>query len=213
MRELVLKMNISLDSFVSGPHGEMDWVFANMDQESTDWVVRSISNASLYIMGSHTFHDMVRWWPTSTEPYAPAMNKNPKAVFSNRGRAALEGAETAQALEEAARARAAAGKSSAELQPGAESWAATEVIEGDLAHGIQRLKSMDGKPIIAFGGASFAQSLIKTELVDRFELLVQPVALGAGLPLFSKLEAPLKLALVNATPFPCGAVGQVYRPT
>jgi dihydrofolate reductase len=213
MRTLVLKMNISLDCFVGGPKGELDWVFENADPEATDWVVRSISKASLHLMGSGTFQGMVSTWPTSTEPYAPAMNQIPKAVFSNRGRAVLAGAETTQALKDAARARAAAGQSSAELQPGAESWAATEVISGDLADGIRRLKSIDGKPIIAYGGARFAQSLITTGLIDQFELLVQPVALGAGLPLFSKLSAPKKLRLVSATPFPRGAVGQIYRPT
>jgi dihydrofolate reductase len=212
MRELVLKMQISVDGFVGGPGGEVDWVFESMDPVAIDWVVRSIGEASLHIMGSRTFHDMVGWWPTSTEAFAPPMNSIPKAVFSEKGRAVLEGADTTQALKDAAAARAAAGQSAAELQPGAESWAQTEVLSSDLAEGVRRLKAADGKPIVAHGGASFARNLVATGLIDRFELMVHPIALGAGLPLFSGLAEPLKLELVSSTAFPGGAVGQVWRP-
>lgn len=212
MRELVLKMQISVDGFVGGPNGEVDWVFESMDPVAVDWVVRSIGDASLHLMGSRTFHDMVNWWPTSTEAFAPPMNSIPKAVFSKQGRALLTGADTTQALKDAATARAATGQSAAELQLGAESWAETEVLSGDLANSVRRLKSADGRPIVAHGGASFARSLVATGLIDRFELMVHPIALGAGLPLFSGLAEPLKLQRISSTAFPGGAVGQVYRP-
>ncbi|WP_426228717.1 dihydrofolate reductase family protein [Pararhizobium sp. DWP3-4] len=196
MRELILKMSMSLDGFVSGPHGEIEWMFSG-DQEAIAWSVETVSNASLHIMGSRTFQDMAAFWPTSTGVFAPPMNQIPKAVFSRQGAAIL---------------KAAANTQSGQLQPGADSWDEAIVASGDLAGDIARLKSGDGKPIIAHGGVAFARSLIGRELVDQYALLVHPVILGKGLPIFSDLVLPRRLKLISATAFPGGSVAQIYRP-
>jgi dihydrofolate reductase len=209
MRDLILKMAISLDGFVCGPEGEIKWVF-NADQEAIAWTVQTVSNASLHIMGSRTFHDMAAYWPTSTEVFAAPMNQIPKAVFSKQGPAVLKAATTTPALKDA---RAHAGLAlSAPLQPGAESWAQAYVASGDLAHEVAQLKAREGKPIIAHGGASFARSLIARGLVDQYALLVYPIALGRGLPVFSDLAMPRSLKLVSSKAFPAGSVAQIYRP-
>jgi dihydrofolate reductase len=206
MRELILKMSMSLDGFVAGPAGEVSWVFGP-GPEARAWTVETVWNASLHIMGSRTFRDMAAYWPTSTEVFAPPMNQIPKAVFSRQGLAA---AETTAALKDA-RANDGPGQPTAP-QPGAESWAQAYVASGDLAEEIARLKAEDGKPIVAHGGAGFARSLVASGLIDRYALLVHPIALGAGLPLFSDLASPRPLSLVSSTAFPGGAVAQVYRP-
>jgi len=66
--------------------------------------------------------------------------------------------------------------------------------------------------MLAWGGATFAQSLNRLGLVDEYRLIHQPVALGEGLPLFKDLSAPLRLELVDATTYPTGAALHVYRP-
>lgn len=208
MRELILKMSMSIDGFVGDPDGGLKWVFGT-DDEAKAWTVETVWNASLHIMGSRTFRDMAAYWPTSTEVFAPPMNQIPKAVFSARGSSAFGAATTTAALRDA-RAQAGAGQSTA-LQPGAESWAQTYVARGDLAEEVARLKAQDGKPIIAHGGASFARSLITAGLVDQYVLLVHPIALGRGLPIFSGLAAPRLLKLVSSKAFPAGAVAQIYR--
>jgi dihydrofolate reductase len=86
------------------------------------------------------------------------------------------------------------------------------VASGDLAEEVAKLKARAGKPIVAHGGASFARSLIAKGLVDQYALLVHPVALGKGLPVFSDLAMPRPLKLVSSTAFPAGAVAQIYRP-
>ena len=209
MRELILKMSISIDSFVAGADGDIQWVFGS-DQEARDWTVATVSDASLHIMGSRTFHDMAAYWPTATDAFAPPMNQIPKAVFSKQGAAVLKNVNTTTALENA-RANDGPGRSAA-LQPGAESWAQAYVASGDLAEEVAKLKAQDGKPIIAHGGASFARSLVAHGLVDQYALLVHPVALGNGLPIFSGLAAPMKLKLVRSKAFPGGATAQIYRP-
>ncbi|MFC5435616.1 dihydrofolate reductase family protein [Rhodanobacter umsongensis] len=203
MRELILKMSMSLDGFVAGPNGEADWVFG-ADQEAKAWAVETIWNASLHIMGSRSFQAMAPFWPTSTMAFAPPMNQIPKAVFSRQGLAVLQGVR--DALDKAGPTQA------GQLQPGGESWAEAYVASGDLGDEIARLKAMDGKPILAHGGASFARSLIARNLVDQYALTIHPIALGKGLPIFSDLPAPRPLKLVSSKAFPGGAVAQVYRP-
>ena len=209
MRDLILKMSMSVDGFVSDMEGRNTWMFG-ADQEAKAWSVDYLWNAGLHIMGSRSFQDMAAWWPTSTDQFAPPMNQIPKAVFSRQGPAILRKVNTSAALDEA-RARAGATQS-AEQQPGAESWAEAYVASGDLAEEIATLKAQEGKPIIAHGGVSFARSLVARGLVDQFALFVAPVALGKGQPLFSELAAPLPLRLMSSKAFPGGAVAQIYRP-
>ena len=209
MRDLILRMAISIDGFVSDMEGTNTWMFG-ADQEAKAWGVDFISNASLHIMGSRSFHAMAAWWPTSTDAFAAPMNQIPKAVFSRQRLADLMNADTVAGLDEA---RAHAGTTqSAKLQPGGESWADAYVASGELAWEIARLKAEKGKPIIAHGGVSFARSLVAEGLVDQFALVVAPVALGQGLGLFSELATPMRLTLVSSRAFPGGAVAQIYRP-
>lgn len=208
MRDLILKMSVSIDGFVGGPDGGIKWVF-DSDQEATAWIVKTVWNASLHIMGSRTFHDMAAYWPTSTEVFAPPMNQIPKAVFSRQGPAIINAVNTTAALRDA-RANSGTGHP-AQLQPGAESWAKAYVASGDLAEEVAKLKAKEGKPIIAHGGASFARSLIAQGLIDQYDLLVHPVALGKGLPVFSDLAMPRPLKLISSVAFPAGSVAQIYR--
>ena len=209
MRELILTMSMSLDGFVSGPQGEIQWVFDG-DQEAIAWKVANLWNTSLHIMGSRTFHAMAAFWPTSTTMFAPPMNQITKAVFSKQGPAVLKTAGTTKDPKDT---RSDAGNTqSGQLQPGAESWGEAYVASGDLAHEIARLKAHDGKPIRAHGGAGFARSLIAQGLVDQYCLLVHPVALGKGLPIFCDLTTPRSFKLVDSKAFPGGSVAQIYRP-
>lgn len=209
MRELILKMSMSLlDGFVADAHSGLNWIFGR-DPEATAWTLEVVWNASLHIMGSRTFRDMAHFWPTSTEVFAAPMNQIPKAVFSGQGKAVLEAAGATVGLSDAL-ANAGATQS-AQRQPGAESWERAYVATGDLVEEIGRLKSQPGKPIIAHGGAAFAGSLVAAGLVDQYDLLVHPVALGSGLSVFSGLAAPKRLKLVSSTAFPKGSVAQIYR--
>jgi dihydrofolate reductase len=203
MRKLVLKMSMSLDGFVCGPNNEMDWIFATPGNDSAEWTVETLWQAGLHIMGARTFKDMSAWWPYSDEIYAPVMNEIPKAVFSRSG---LGNVTTTEGLQDAQRHRSLKGA----LSPHADSWREAEIITGDLATEIRRLKQQDGKVIVAHGGASFAQSLVTTGLIDEYRLLVLPVAIGRGKPLFGKLPAPLRLQLQEERSFRNGVVAHVY---
>ncbi len=153
---------------------------------------------------------MAAFWPTSADVFAPPMNQIPKAVFSKQGPAVLKAAATTEGLKDA---QDSAGNTQlGRLQPGAESWGEAYVASGDLPEEITKLKTREGKPIIAHGGANLARSLIAQELVDQYALLVHPVALGKGLPIFSDVAPLRRLKLISSTAFPGGSVAQIYRP-
>lgn len=91
-------------------------------------------------------------------------------------------------------------------------WNNSRVARGDLAEEISTLRQEPGGDIIAWGGASFVQALSRAGLVDEYRLVINPVALGDGLPLFKDLSAPISLQLVEATTYATDAVLHIYRP-
>lgn len=91
-------------------------------------------------------------------------------------------------------------------------WPETRIARGDLPYEIEQLKREPGADLIAYGGARLDQALSRLGLIDEYRLMIQPAALGAGLPLFKDLPAPLHLDLVDAKTFPSGLAIHVYRP-
>jgi dihydrofolate reductase len=92
------------------------------------------------------------------------------------------------------------------------SWRETRIARGELSAEIGRLKQQATGNLIAWGGASFAQSLSRLGLIDEYRLVLHPVALGNGLPLFKGLTSPLHLTLVEAHPYSSGLTLLVYQP-
>lgn len=200
-RELILNMSMSLDGFVAGSNGDIDWIFRNSSEESREWAAARLRNMSLHIMGRKSYV-MADFWPTAESPFARPMNEIPKAVFSRSGEF------TPPSLEKT-RAAVAEGRVD---QAVLDSWLNPIVAGKDLAADIHRLKEGDGGPINALGGASFASSLIKVRLVDVFHLVVHPIVLGKGLPIFAELEQQVDLKLEDLKQFDTGVVVKTYRP-
>ncbi|HEY3904780.1 MAG TPA: dihydrofolate reductase family protein [Streptosporangiaceae bacterium] len=91
-------------------------------------------------------------------------------------------------------------------------WPGSRIASGDLAEELAALRNEPGGEIMAHGGASFVQALSRHGLIDEYRLVILPVALGSGLPLFKDLAKPLRLGLAQATSFPGGTVIGVYEP-
>jgi dihydrofolate reductase len=91
-------------------------------------------------------------------------------------------------------------------------WAESSIARGDLADEVDTLRRQPGGEIIAWGGASLAQSLSKARLIDEYVLVIQPVAFGSGLPMFRDLPDALQLRLLDARTFDAGTVLHVYEP-
>jgi dihydrofolate reductase len=213
VRKLILKMSITLDGFVGGTNGEIDWIFKTSSEDSKAWTVDRIRQAGAHLMGRKTFNDMAAYWPNSSEVFAAPMNEIPKIVFSKKGFDPSQQGESSTALKDAIRVnRPDGGNTVSILPPSAKSWAEAQVFAGDLARGITELKKQPGKELLAHGGAGFAQSLVQTGLIDEFWLLTHPVAIGQGLGLFAGLKTPMYLKLIETKCFGSGAVAHIYRP-
>jgi dihydrofolate reductase len=207
-KELILSMTMSVDGFVADANGEVDWMVPARSDEGRRWVAEQMWFASLLAMGRRSYHEWADFWPTAANANAGPMNEIPKAVFSRSGKVSLPSMEKTTASQKAEPAGA-----TIAVQKAIESWLHPFVTGQDLVADVQRLKAEDGKPILAIGGNSFASSLIKASLVDVFRLVVHPVVLGHGLPLFGELEAPLRMKLEDLKRFDSGVVVQTYRPS
>lgn len=176
MASLVLKMSVSLDGYVASVDGSSDWIVAGRSDDSTSWVLETVSNAGTHLVGAATYAAWATYWPGASGPFAEAMNEIPKIVFSD----SLASAD----------------------------WGDTTIASGDLAEAITRLKQErpDGY-LLAQGGARFARSLVATGLIDEYRLVIHPVVLGAGEPLFT---APLSIEPISTTVFSGGAVAHVF---
>jgi dihydrofolate reductase len=126
VRRLVLKMSMTLDGYVAGPQGELDWMVRTRSPEGAAWVEGTLWQAGAHLMGRRTYASMVEYWPTSTHPLAAPMNALQKIVFTRSASLALE-PTTVPA-------------------PG---WDNTRVLGSDLATDIAALKAESGKDLLA----------------------------------------------------------------
>ncbi|MCY0903647.1 dihydrofolate reductase family protein [Arthrobacter sp. H14-L1] len=149
-------------------------------------------------MGSHFYNEVASYWPSATNSTAAPMNDIAKVVFTRQKLFDLH-----------------AGRGNVPAQEpfhGVASWVSAGVANGDLPEEMLRLKQEPGNYILAQGGANFARSLVELGLVDEYRLVIHPVALGSGFPLFSDLQQPMDLELISTTHFRAGAMALVYRP-
>jgi dihydrofolate reductase len=187
-----MKMSISIDGFVADINGKADWIFRSSDETSRAWSLERSYDTDLIIMGRKSFENMSPYWPTAPGPFAAIMNEIQKGVFTKSGYKGINVPPDK------------------ELSPAEASWAAAQVFDGDLAEEIKELKSREGKPVLALGGAGFMRSLIATGLIDEYHLNTHPVILGKGMPIFTSVETPMDMKLVETKSFPGGIVARVY---
>ena len=194
MRKLKLQVQISVDGYVGGPNGELDWRTWNWDdklkafayplRDVCDTILLGRKLAEVFI--PH-FEDTVNNLQAKNADkasdekfaYANRMVSMPKIVFS----------KTMKTFD---------GKN-------------VSVENGDFVTAIKNLKSREGKDIIVYGGAGFVSSLIKEGLIDEFNFFVNPVMINKGLRIFDLLEHRQKLSLINATPYECGISVLVFK--
>ena len=212
MRKLVLKMSVSVDGFVCGPNGEIDWILRTSDKSALGWIEKTLWEAGVHIMGSHTFHDMAAYWPTSSDSLAAPMNEIPKVVFSRKGFVEKKKDDmTTQAFRDTSRMDAKKGIGKTDISDSAVTWSEALVAK-DIVSDITKLKQQEGNYILAHGGASFAQDLVRYGLIDEYRLVIHPVILGKGMPLFISTPDTIDLKLVSSAQFQTGIIANVYSP-
>jgi dihydrofolate reductase len=183
MRKLIYSMGVSLDGFIAGPDGEIDW--AAPDEELLRFHNEQTREIGANLCGRGLYEDMLPWETaeeTRSDPqeleFARIWNAIPKVVFSTT-------------LEKVA--------------------GNAGLASGDVAEEVARLKEQPGKGVVSVGGAGFASTLIKLNLIDEYRLFVSPVVLGGGTPYFPPLEEKINLELLETRTFGSRVVYVRYR--
>ena len=186
MRKLKLQMQLTLDGFVGGPDGEMDWMIFDWDDVIKNYVIDLIDSSDTILMGRKMSDEFVSFWtsvledPTNPEhAFAKKMIDTPKVVFT----------KTLQASP----------------------WPNTVLAKDDIVEEVNRLKNQVGKDIIVYGGAGFVSSLIMEDLIDEYNFFINPTAIGRGMTIFGKLgDKNSSLKLYRSQSYNCGIVVNTY---
>ena len=188
MRHIISFMHISLDGFVAGPAGEMDWIKA--DDELFDHIGQRISGTDTALYGRVTYEMMEGYWPTAADkPGASKHDREHSAWYAEAHKIVLS-----RTMNGAAPAN-------------------TTIISDDLAERITEIKSGAGSEILLFGSPTATHSLMQLDLIDGFWLFVNPIILGQGIPLFADVRDKIALNLVGTRHFASGVTELNYLKT
>lgn len=178
---------MSVDGFIAGQSGEMDWLVFNWDDQINQYVKDLTEPIDCIVLGRKLAQGFIPHWAgvaadeNHTEFAAGKKFTNThKVVFT----------KTLEKLE----------------------WENTVLAKGDLVEEISKLKNQKGSDMIAYGGGTFVSSLIKANLIDEYHLFINPAALGSGMSIFAGLESRLNLKLKTNRAFSCGIVVLCYEP-
>jgi dihydrofolate reductase len=186
MRKLIFFMHTSLDGFVAGLKGEMDWI--NLDDAMFDFVATMTEQADTALYGRVTYEMMQDYWPKAGEqPNATKHDIEHSNWYNKVHKVVLSKTIHESGLHN------------------------TEVISDQLPENINQLKQQKGKNILIFGSPGASRSLLNQGLIDEFWLFVNPIILGKGMPLFNDITGTTKLNLVESKTFPCGVIALHYE--
>ena len=187
MRKLKLQVQMTVDGFIAGPNGEMDWVNFNWGDDINNYVRGITEPIDCILLGRKLAQGFIPHWaslPPGEAGGVNKMNNTPKVVFT-------------KTLE----------KSSPEVT----GWRNSVLAKGELVDEVNQLKKAKGGDIIAYGGGTFVSALIKHGLIDEFHLFINPTAISSGMPIFKELTGKMNFNLIKFTSFDCGIVALQYE--
>lgn len=187
MRKIISFMHLSLDGFVAGPNGEMNWIKA--DEELFTYVGKRIKEGDTSLYGRVTYQMMENYWPTAADkPTATRHEIEHSKWYKNVHKVILSKSMKDSVIDN------------------------TTIISDNLTARINKIKQQAGKEILLFGSPTATHSLMQQDLIDGFWLFVNPIILGQGIPLFKDIKNSIKLKLLPTTrQFSCGVTELNYE--
>jgi len=179
MRTLKLQVQLSVDGYIAGPNGEMDWMVWDWDDALKQYVEDLTEPIDCIILGRKLAEGFIpHWKAVADDPNNPEVEAGKK--FTNTHKVVFS-----KTLDKS-------------------KWDNAVLAKGDLMDVVTGLKNEEGNDIIAYGGAEFVSSLIKYGLIDEYHLFVNPTAIGNGMAIFNNLGNKQHLELVQSRSFDCG---------
>jgi dihydrofolate reductase len=179
-RTVAVFIHVSLDGYYCDPRGDMS--FAHKPPEDAEWndfVIENASGGGILLFGRVTYDMMAAWWPTPMAAHAM-----PEVAASMNGTPKIVFSRTLSSAD----------------------WSRTTLVKDDVVPTVRRMKDEAGPNMAILGSGSIVRQLADAGLIDTLQLVVNPVALGAGRSLFSGLTKPLELVLANTRVFRNGSV-------
>jgi dihydrofolate reductase len=186
MRKVIVSMMVTLDGFFAGPNGEIDWHV--VDEEFNAYASDLLDSVDTILFGRVTYQHMASYWPSPlairNDPIiAGKMNQLSKIVFSRT----LDKVEWGN-------------------------WNNARLVKENIAQEITAMKQKPGKDMVILGSGSIVSTFARLGLIDEYRIIVNPVVLGDGMPLFKGVHDRMHLKLVRTRPFRSGNVLLVYAP-
>ena len=187
MRKLIVFNHVSLDGYFTDARGDMS--FARNENPDAEWdafVTGNASGGGMLLFGRITYELMASFWPT---PVAAESMPDVAERMNNLPKVVFS--RTLEAV----------------------SWNNTKLVKGDLADAIRKMKQEAGEDMVIFGSGSLVSQLAQESLIDEYQIVVDPVALGKGRTMFDGIKKKLPLKLKNTRTFGNGNVLLCYEPT
>jgi dihydrofolate reductase len=185
MRKLNVFQNLSLDGYFVDSNGSMDWAKEGNDEEFMTFAQQNAQSGGLLLFGRTTYEMMASFWPTKQAQAAmPVLAARMNAIPK------IVFSRTLQ-------------------KP---AWNNTTLLKGRLLEEIRSLKAGEGPGMTILGSGSIVAQLAAANLIDEYQVVINPVALGTGRSMFEGIGAPLRLKLLAPKVFRNGKVFLSYQP-
>jgi len=183
MRNLFVFNMVTLNGYFEGPNKEIDW--HNVDEEFNEYAIGMLNSVDTLLFGRVTFELMARYWPT------PDAMKDDPIVAEKMN--ALSKIVFSKTLDEVA-------------------WHNTKLVKDNIEEETRNMKKQPGKDMVLLGSGSILSEFAQRGLIDEYRIMVNPVVLGNGKPLFKGIKDRLNLKLTKTRIFKSGNVLLYYRP-
>ena len=185
MRRLTVFEHVSLDGYFVDGQGDMRWAYRpEPDPEWDAYVAGNASGEATLVFGRVTYEMMASYWPTPI-----AMEQQPKVAKRMN---ALDKLVFSRHLDKA-------------------DWQNTQLVKGDGVAEVRKLKQGRGEAMVILGSGSLVAQFAAAGLIDEYQLVVNPRAIGTGRTLFDGLKQHLALKLIKTRAFNNGNVVLNYE--
>ena len=185
MRKVIYAMSVSLDGFIEAANGDLSWSYPDEELHSHFNAQEAMIGVHLY--GRGLYENMAAYWPTADQnPSAPGVEIEYARIWKD-----IEKIVFSKTLKQVG-------------------WN-SRLVSGNIAEEVNRLKAQPGKDM-SVGGAGLAATFMQLGLIDEYQLFVNPVILGDGMPFFPALDNPINLRLIETRRFSSGVVYLRYQP-
>ena len=183
MRKVFLFMMITLDGFFEGPDHEIDW--HNVDEEFNEFAIDQLNEVDALLFGRVTYQGMASYWPT------PFAKENDPIIAEKMN--TIPKIVFSRTLDKV-------------------DWNNSRLVKENIAGEVSQLKQEQGRDLAIFGSANLAVSFLQMGFIDELRIMVNPVVLGNGKPLFTGIHGKVKLKLIKIRTFRSGNVLLYYQP-